>query len=241
MNSKKIYQILTAVVMIIFLCSFFSTVNAADNKTLNYTIDETDPIGDVINESFKPTSDQDPDVDITKFTSEKDEDDIKIELTVNGSINNSQSYTYMVLILDEALTAEDLQEMTSQDEEISSYYVQVIYVAGQAGYANSSEVMGSIKNIDNSTTDGKLTMYVPETAFSNLTDFNVLAIAGYNFTGGSEGYMDYFIGSSDDTDDTGNGEKNGKDNDDEGIPGFELFAFVVALAVAMIILKKKKL
>ena len=198
--------------------------------------------------SYVAFSESRPDIDITSVDYSVSGSDITVTLTVSGSIQVSENFTYYIYLL----------------SEVGTYYIG--YMNGYStwvgldGYASE---MGIITDpiVDGDTFTATFTPNNPSDSFS-VYGYAVEAIYTDTEAGNAEWYLDYapdiyspwYTGGDDDTpddedDDTppaddenpddSEGDTQGGDSD-SGTPGFEAIILIAAIAVALILLRRKK-
>lgn len=223
-KTSKILLILGAVAIL--------SVSAFPVNAIGYSVSFDDAQGDVRDNDGNPTSESN--VDITHVKSYKEDQTVYLELTVTGSIISSEEYVYIV-------------DAGGEDAEI----IQAVFSNGSANYfdqinpQNSGEAEYTIEN-------NKLTIGVPVDVFSSehivlrasaakVSDVETEAIDIAPNDGGFSGED----GGGDDTgdDDTGDDDTGGDDSEDTngGTPGFETIVVLVALGIALIILRRRKI
>lgn len=217
-KTSKILLILGAVAIL--------SISAFPVNAIGYSVSFDDAQGDVRDNDANPTSE--PNVDITHVKSYKEGQTVYLELTVTGSIISSEEYVYIV-------------EAGGDAGEI----IQAVFSNGGANYfdqinpQNSGEAEYTIEN-------NKLTIGVPADVFSfenivlrasaaKVGDVETEAIDIAPNDGG-------FSGEDAGGDDTGD-DDTGDDSEDTngGTPGFETIVVLVALGIALIILRRRKI
>lgn len=201
--------------------------------SLNYSKTVDDPSGDVDNTN----------IDITKLTSEQDGSDIKFVLTVAGDIKDTTPgvgsyYLYQILVGG---------DKNIEDDTTLALIVQFVGQSS-ASYVNYADPMKS-GEANYSIEGSKLTMWVPETAFSTFSDYYLMATAvcsTYDESGNLDGLPSVdntYSWTTDNNDGTDtNDGNNGGDNtgNGAGTPGFEILTLIAAISMAIIILRKRK-
>ncbi len=198
-------------------------------------VTETDTIDDVY-DGTSETFGSRPNIDITTVTYELSGDTVTLSMTVNGNIVDSGYILYSIFTNGTSLsgyvaqyqngTGYVLKDTTIIDSEVLvSQGNTIIFTFTRSDLTGIGEIWGS--------------------AMENSEDY-------------SQGWLDYAPNSfspyysGDDDDDTGDDDDDTGDDDDDdtdgdgnggnggGIPGFEAIAVIAAIAVALIILRRKK-
>jgi len=204
----------------------------------------TDPIDDVYDGTLETFGSR-PNIDITTVTYELSGDTVTLTITVNGNIVDSEYILYTIFTNGTSLSGYVaqyqngngyvLKDTTIIDSEVLvSHGNTIIFTFTRSDLIGIGEIWGS--------------------AMENSEDY-------------SQGWMDYAPNSfspyysGDDDDDTGDDDDDTGDDDDDdviispngddtggdgnggnggGIPGFEAITVIAAIAVALIILRRKK-
>jgi len=212
----------------------------------------SDPTDDVYHhtwtnnvESYVVSTSDKPNIDITELTYTVEGSTLTVNMKVDGAFQTSNLYVYSIVY-------------NSSDGIYSFTYA--LGIATAIGMTDGGIVQGTA-SVNGDTFTG--TIEIDETgtmssivgiAYEYLVDYTtVIDPTTYDF------YLDYVPGTlapwytgdddtgdddtgDDDTgdDDTGDDDTETDDGDDNGTPGFELLAVIAALAIALIILKRRK-
>ena len=247
MNNKcQFYQILlfgrgkvnmkkTSKILLILGAVAILSVSAFPVNAIGYSVSFDDAQGDVRDGNGDHTSN--PNIDTTLVKSYRQNENVVFEITVAGSIyTGSDEYIYMIQVGGDA--ADILQIMYSNDNVV--YYTQ----------QNPQDIGQGTYSVDG----GKLTIQVPVSAFDSENIVLRVQNAYGNLGGSTPDAIDLapndggFSGEDaggDDTgdDDTGDDDTGGDDSGDTngGTPGFETIVVLVALGIALIILRRRKI
>lgn len=196
---------------------------------VSYSTDFDDPTDDVIKNEIQ-TVDL-PHVDIKHIKTYEEGENIVFEMTVDGSIQDTNDYVYDFYAMDTA------KMDTSEATEIIYLY----YKGGVARYMDPNDYtdQSKIGEPDVTIVGNKITMKVPTSVFSDLSNFYVYAIA----SSALEEAFDFALsweGTGDDTGDDAGDEAEGDEDAGDGTPGFEVIAVIISVAIALILLRRKK-
>jgi len=214
----------------------------------------TDPTGDVYHhtwvvdtEYWTATSEDKPNIDITEVTYSVSGTTLTVTMDVDGTIQNSNKYVYTILYNStEGVQTFSYAAGIGAAIGIGSGGMQIGTVT-----ASGSTITGTIE-----ISEGSEFISCMGFAFEHLVDYTTL---GENITE-IEYYADYAPGTlapwyeSDEpeepdepgeTEEPSDGEESDGDDGDDGedgggTPGFELLAVIAALAIAVIILRRRK-
>jgi hypothetical protein len=231
---KKTSKILLKLGAVVILLLSASSVNA-----IGYSVSFDDAQGDVRDGDGDPTSQ--PNVDITHVKSYKEGQTVYFELKVAGSIiSNSEEYIYFI-------------EAGGTDAEV----IHAIFSNGNATYIDQVNPQNS-GEAEYTVEGNKLTIGVPVNVFSE--NIVLRANAAYGDLGTSEpkaidiapndGGFSGEDGGEDDTgdDDIGDGDTgddgtngDGSEDTNGGTPGFETIVVLLALGLALIIFRRRKI
>lgn len=198
---------------------------SGSGRALQYEHSYEDDKGDVstkILESGGESVDN-PDIDITKIETEKEGSNITFMLKVDGEIRKespeNESYSYAVHIINEPnLTAlnGDTGVLVQYRNDNCEYFEY-----------NTTE----FKETGSTVNEGKLTMKVPEEAFSELSEFHFVVMTINDIMGtpkdGGDSLKSWEAAESDGEDET-------------GMPGFGILVFIASLPVATYVYRKRK-
>ena len=206
-----------------------------------------DPIGDVYHWkytettwSWKQSTDEKPNIDIKMLEYVFEDSILMLTMEVVGTIQDSERIGYMVYLN----STEINYWMHYSNGDGNAFWLKLSGMEFGEGFveitAEGNKLIATFPDISEEPTNVQLWGYAYE--YSNPDDMQTSEWWG-DWAPGS--YAPFYGIDDDDDDDDDDDQPNGVDNGDDeqpspSTPGFEVFALIAAIGIALVLLKRRK-